>query len=141
MKNLKLLFLPILAGSLMIVSCQKGNTGPAGAAGATGAAGAAGTDSILYSAPIRLVMNLDEDTVNYNNAYTDSIAAPALTQAVINKDIILGYVYVPFGGVGDSAWVSIDNDANLEAEMFPLVGTDQDRILLDRFHNFQRLRW
>ena len=106
----------------MIVSCQKGNTGPAGAAGATGAAGAAGTDSILYSAPIRLVMNLDEDTVNYNNAYTDSIAAPALTQAVINKDIILGYVYVPFGGVGDSAWVSIDNDANLEAEMFPLVG-------------------
>jgi hypothetical protein len=128
MKNLKLLFLPILAGSLMIVSCQKGNTGAAGAAGATGAtgatgaAGAAGTDSILYSAPIRLVMNLDEDTANNNYAYTDSIATPALTQAVINQDIILGYLYVPFGGAGDSAWVSVDNDANQEAEIFPSVG-------------------
>jgi hypothetical protein len=128
MKNLKLLFLPILAGSLMIVSCQKGNTGPAGAAGATGAAGAAGTngaagtDSILYSAPIRLVMNPVYDTVNQYYGYVDSIAAPALTQAVINQDIILGYVYVPFSTAGDSAWVSVDNDANLSAELFPLVG-------------------
>jgi hypothetical protein len=128
MKNLKLLFLPILAGSLMIVSCQKGNTGPAGAAGATGATGAAGTngaagtDSILYSAPIRLVMNPVFDTVNDYYGYVDSIAAPALTQAVINQDIILGYVYVPFSTAGDSAWVSVDNDANLQAELFPLVG-------------------
>jgi hypothetical protein len=131
MKNLKLLFLPVLAGSLMIVSCQKGNTGPAGpagtpgaagAAGAAGANGAAGTDSILYSAPIRLAMNQYYDTANGNYPYVDSIAAPALTQADINQDIILAYLYVPFGGTGDSAWVSIDNDANLEAEMFPQVG-------------------
>jgi hypothetical protein len=125
MKNLKLLFLPILAGSLMIVSCQKGNTGAAGAAGATGAtgaAGAAGTDSILYSAPIRLVMNPVYDTANGYNGYVDSIAAPALTQAVINNDIVLGYLYEPFGGAGDSAWVSVDNDANQGAELFPLVG-------------------
>jgi len=128
MKNLKLLFLPILAGSLMFVSCQKGNTGAAGAAGAagatgaTGAAGAAGTDSILYSAPIRLVMNPVLDTANDYNGYVDSIAAPALTQAVINQDIILGYLYVPFGGAGDSAWVNVDDDANQGVELFPLVG-------------------
>lgn len=128
MKNLKLLFLPVLAGSLMIVSCQKGNTGPAGPAGAAGAAGAAGvngaagTDSILYSAPIRLAMNPVYDTANDYYGYADSIATPALTQAVISQDIVLGYIYVPFGGVGDSAWVNIDNDANLGAEMFPQVG-------------------
>lgn len=128
MKNLKLLFLPVMAGSLMIVSCQKGNTGAAGAmgatgaTGATGAAGAAGTDSILYSAPIRLVMNYVYDTVNFDYGFTDSIAAPALTQAVINNDIILGYVYVPFSTAGDSAWVSVDNDVHEGSEMFPLVG-------------------
>jgi hypothetical protein len=67
-------------------------------------------------------MNDVYDTANGYYGYADSIAAPALTQAVINQDIIIGYIYVPFGGVGDSAWVSVDNDANLGAEMFPLVG-------------------
>jgi hypothetical protein len=45
-----------------------------------------------------------------------------LTQAVINQDIILGYLYVPVGGAGDSAWVSVDDDVNQGAELYPLVG-------------------
>jgi len=114
----------------MIVSCTKGNNGAAGAdgaagaAGATGAAGAAGTDSILYSAPITLAMNPYDDTVNDWKGYIDSLAAPALTQAVISKDIILGYVYVPYGSVvaKDSAWVSIDNQANQGMEIFATTG-------------------
>jgi hypothetical protein len=131
MNNLKILFLSFLAGSLMFVSCEKGNAGAAGTAGAAGAAGvagaagaagASGTDSILYSGSITLAMNPYFDTANGYNGYVDSIAAPALTQAVINQDIIIGYLYVPYGGAGDSAWVSIDNDANQEAELFPHLG-------------------
>jgi hypothetical protein len=124
MNKLKLLLLSAFAGTL-IVSCQKGNTGPAGAAGVTGAAGAAGaagTDSILYSAPIRLAMNPFLDTANDWNGYVDSVGATALTQSVITQDIVLGYVYVPFGGTGDSAWVSVDNNTNAGVEMFPQVG-------------------
>jgi hypothetical protein len=124
MNKLKLLLLSAFAGTL-IVSCQKGTTGPAGAAGvtgATGAAGAAGTDSILYSAPIRLVMNPVLDTANDWYGFVDSVGAPALTQDVISQDIVLGYVYVPFGGTGDSAWVSVDNNTNDGVEMFPQVG-------------------
>jgi hypothetical protein len=124
MNKLKLLLLSAFAATL-IVSCQKGNTGPAGAAGVTGAAGAAGaagTDSILYSAPIRLAMNPFLDTANDWNGYVDSVGATALTQSVITQDIVLGYVYVPFGGTGDSAWVSVDNNTNAGVEMFPQVG-------------------
>jgi hypothetical protein len=131
MKNLKL-FLFILAGSLMVVSCKKGDIGPAGAPGAAGpagTAGTAGTDSILYSAPIILAMNPYNDLANDDYGYLDSIAAPALTQAAINQDIILGYVYVPFGASNDSAWVSIDNETNQGIEMFPQVG----KILIESF--------
>jgi hypothetical protein len=127
MKIQNSLFLSLLAGSLTIVSCQKGDAGAAGAAGvagATGAAGAAGTDSILYSAPITLVMNPYDDTVNDWKGYIDSLAAPALTQAAISKDIILGYVYVPYGSVvaKDSAWVNVDNQANQGMEIFSTTG-------------------
>jgi hypothetical protein len=130
MKIQKSLFLSLVAGSLLIVSCQKGDAGAAGAAGAagtagaTGATGAAGTDSILYSAPITLAMNPYDDTVNEWKGYIDSLAAPLLTQAVINKDLILGYVYVPYGSVvaKDSAWVSVDNQANQGMEIFSTTG-------------------
>jgi len=121
MNNMKLLLLTALAGTL-IVSCKKGDTGPAGAAGSTGATGAAGTDSILYSAPIRLAMNPYYDTANDWNGYIDTLGAPVLTQSVLAQDIILGYVYVPFAGTGDSAWVSVDNGTNDGMEMFPQVG-------------------
>jgi len=119
MKNVKMLFVSALAGSLMIVSCKKGDVGPAGA---TGPQGTAGTDSIFYSAPITLAMNSYNDVANDWNGYLDSIAAPVLTQTVIDQDIILGYLYVPYGSGTDSAWVSIDNTTNQGAEMFPKVG-------------------
>ncbi len=97
MKNLKLLFLTVISGSLFVVSCsKKGDTGPAGKTGA------AGPDSVIYSAPMTLNMSFDGDYTYY-----DSLAVPALTKAAVDKDLILGYLKVQLPS-GDSTWIDLD---------------------------------
>jgi hypothetical protein len=81
----------------MIACSQAGPIGPTGAAGAAGAAGATGpqgTDSIIeYSPWMSLTATPYVDPVNSANTdYVDTLSAPALTNAVIDQDLIIGYI-------------------------------------------------
>ena len=78
---------------LGMLSCKKGDTGPAGAAGPTGAAGATGApgpDSILTSAWIPVSMK--DTTINSSPFFIQEIAAQAVTQRILDNGIILGYL-------------------------------------------------
>ena len=83
MKKLRLVSFCALAISLLAISCsKKGDTGPAGPPGP------AGPDSVSYSAWTAL--NLVYNTTD--SLFEQTIAAPAITQAVLDKGIILSYV-------------------------------------------------
>lgn len=85
MKNVKLLLLLGFVGMLTWTSCKKGDTGPAGATGP------AGPDSVMYSAWISLTFsyNAVTDSTGY---FTDTLAAPAITQGILDSGVVLGYV-------------------------------------------------
>jgi|SRR6185437_14902419 len=86
MRNTK--WILILAASLItgMISCKKGDTGPAGPAGP------AGPDSVVYSGWIELTPTYIE-VVN-DTSFKDTIAAPSITQAILDSGIILSYVNV-----------------------------------------------
>lgn len=91
--------------ALMMIACSKagnpGATGATGAAGATGATGPAGTDStVQYSSWISLTATAYIDGSN-NTDYVDTLSVPALTNAVLDQDVVLGYIQF-FDGAGDT---------------------------------------
>lgn len=94
--------LVVLFFSMMVVSCKKGDTGPAGATGATGAAGAngaagatgpqgpTGTANVIYSqwfTPASWIKDTVFDTYgfNYTKATTD------ITQPVLDSGTVLTF--------------------------------------------------
>ncbi len=84
MKNVKFLLLLAFVTSLAWTGCKKGDTGPAGATGP------AGPDSVMYSPWITLAFNYV--TVDTSGYYADSIAAPSITQAILDSGVVLGYL-------------------------------------------------
>jgi hypothetical protein len=106
MKNCSILSLTLVASvALMMVACSKagnpGATGATGASGATGATGPAGTDStVQYSPWIALTATPYLDADN-NTDYVDTLSVPALTNAVLDQDVVLGYLQF-FDGAGDT---------------------------------------
>jgi hypothetical protein len=93
----------VVMASLTIVSCKKGDTGPAGAtgpagsagaAGATGAAGPAGTANVIYSAWLN--SSFSGDTIHIGSAidtayfFDDSI--PKLTSAIVANGEVKCYI-------------------------------------------------
>ncbi|HSZ86328.1 MAG TPA: hypothetical protein VK787_09870 [Puia sp.] len=121
MKNLKLLLVGCLAISVAIISCSKGPAGPAGATGATGAAGANGsngangtngtngTDSVLHSAWITLTTTVDTFTTTGgtpDSIFVDTLTASAITQAILDSGVVLGYVQNLFNNDGSIVNVS-----------------------------------
>jgi hypothetical protein len=91
--------LTIVTLSMLILSCQKGNTGPAGpagptgstgATGATGAAGPAGTANVIYSAwftPSPWIKDTVFDIYGFN--YTK--AAADITQNMLDSGTVITY--------------------------------------------------
>lgn len=109
MKTLKLCLLATLAaGFLMIMSCKKGDTGPAGPAG---------PDSVMYSNWITLSMT--GVTSGSDSLYYQVIDAKAITADIINKGSVLTYLLVSDPLSGDSSVIS----GNLAFEEHFLVGS------------------
>jgi hypothetical protein len=102
-KILSVPFILLLAITVMIVSCKKGDTGPAGAAGAqgpagpngnTGATGAAGTANVIYSPWLNVTFQPGSDT-----NVVAFIPAPKLVDSILNK----GEIKVYFNAGSDAA--------------------------------------
>lgn len=102
----KILSIPcilLLAITVIIVSCKKGDTGPAGAAGAqgpagstgsTGATGATGTANVIYSPWLNVTFQQFFDT-----NMIAKIPAPKLADSILNK----GEIKVYFNAGSDAA--------------------------------------
>jgi hypothetical protein len=102
-KILSMPFILLLAITVIIVSCKKGDTGPAGAAGAqgpagstgnTGATGATGTANVIYSPWLNVTFTGTDTT-----GWQAQIAAPKLVDSILNK----GEIKVYFNAGSDSA--------------------------------------
>lgn len=105
MKNLKLFFVLTLAISCVImISCSKGNTGPAGPAG---------SDSVQYSGWTTLSMTGNIDA-NSDTTYTDTLTANAITSDILNKGIVVGYIRF-LDALGDT---TILNASTIMSESF-----------------------
>jgi hypothetical protein len=128
MRKFKLLSLLALAITFLAVSCTKegpegpagasGTQGPTGATGATGPAGPAGlpgpagptgpqgpagTANVIYSAWINEPGNWGADTAMSSiggNAKRFIVAAPSLSQAVLDQGVVLSYFRSPVAGNG-----------------------------------------
>jgi hypothetical protein len=87
MKNLKLASLLLMVSALIITGCSKS----AGPAGPTGPVGPAGPDSVSFSAWTQVNMTKTVGT-NNDTFYVQNIAAPAVTQNVLDKSVILSYI-------------------------------------------------
>ena len=85
MKSLKLLSFVFGAVALAIIGCSKGSTGP------QGPVGPAGPDSVIHSKWITLSMDLNV-TTGGDSIYTQTIAAPAITQKILDSGIVLSYL-------------------------------------------------
>jgi len=96
MKKLRLLAVLFAGIAFAIVSCSKSSTG---AKGDTGATGAAGPDSVIYSSWTTLAMTISDTQTNANGGidtfYTQTITAPKLTSAFIDKGVVFSYIGVP----------------------------------------------
>ena len=96
MKKLKLLAVVFAGLAFVLVSCQKGATGPAGANGATGATGPAGPDSVIHSKWVTLSMSIAGTQANSGGGidtfYTQTITAPAITQRILDSGLVLTYL-------------------------------------------------
>jgi hypothetical protein len=94
MKNVRLFSVIVLLGALAFVGCSKGS-GSTGATGATGPAGPAGPDSVLHSAWVQLAMtatSTEQVGANVDTVYEMDIAAPAVTQTILDSGVVLGYI-------------------------------------------------
>ncbi len=82
MKNSKWVF--ILASVIMlgILGCKKGDAGPAGPIGP------AGPDSVVYSNWITLATTYNST----DSLFEQTLAAPSLTQSILDSGVILTYV-------------------------------------------------
>lgn len=82
MKNSKWIF--ILASVIMLgmLSCKKGDAGP------SGPIGPAGPDSVVYSPWITLATTYNTT----DSLFKQTLAAPSLTQAILDSGVILTYV-------------------------------------------------
>jgi hypothetical protein len=80
----------IAVAALLIISCKKGDPGPAGATGPTGPAGAKGSDNVVYSSWFTPAA-YTKDTVfgiygfNYTKATTD------ITQQIVDSGTVLTF--------------------------------------------------
>lgn len=88
--------LAVVTLSLLIISCQKGNTGPAGpagptgATGSTGAAGPAGTANVIYSAwftPSPWV----KDTVYNLYGFSYTKATTDISQGIVDSGTVITF--------------------------------------------------
>ena len=68
------------------ISCSK--SGSTGATGPAGPAGPAGPDSVVYSQWISLAFTYNTT----DSAFEDTLAAPSITQRILDSGIILTYV-------------------------------------------------
>jgi uncharacterized membrane protein len=105
-KNLSFLLLALATSiTLMMTACSK--AGPAGATGATGATGAAGpagasaTDSTVQYSPWITLTATPYIDVSNDTDYVDTLNTPALTNAVLDQDVVLGYIQF-FDGNNDT---------------------------------------
>jgi hypothetical protein len=104
-KNLKLFFLAALAvGCFSMIGCSKNSSSSTPAASA---------DSVLYTNWTPLSMNGNVDNTN-DTFFTQTIAAKAITQHVLNTGIIIGYVQ----GVDNNGDTLIVNASTLMTENF-----------------------
>jgi hypothetical protein len=111
-KNLKLIALATLTigfGLIMSTGCKKGDTGPAGPAG---------PDSVQYSAWKALAMTYAGKDSNGDSVFTQTIAAAAITSAIVNKGSVIGYLLVEDPLTGDSSVIN----ASLAFQEFVGVG-------------------
>ncbi len=109
MKKLNLLACVLIAFVVTIVSCSKGDTGPAGAA-------VPGSDSVTYSNWTTLNMTDEgQDTSSGLEIYYQAISAPAITQSILDKGIIIGYLsFVDNNGVTNV----VNADSYFNPELF-----------------------
>lgn len=95
----------VLVLVLFITSCKKGDTGPAGAAGPAGPAGATGatgpagakgdtgTANVIYSAWLDVKYQpVKDQTTGDTVAWTATIPAPKLTNAILNSGTVKVYL-------------------------------------------------
>jgi len=91
----------VLICSLLLLSCKKGDTGPAGAAGPAGPTGITGSANVIYSAwftPATYVKDTVFGTYDfiYDKATTD------ITQPILDSGLVL--VYGKLDGYNTSIW-------------------------------------
>ncbi len=82
MKHVKSLLALATIIIIGLTSCSKGDTGPAGPAGP------AGPDSVMYSDWITLNFTFN----NTDSLYEQTIAAPAITQGVLDSGLVVSYI-------------------------------------------------
>ncbi|MFI5153483.1 MAG: hypothetical protein ACHQET_09130 [Chitinophagales bacterium] len=87
MKNLKLFSLLFGVIAISVIGCSKGSAGPAGPPGAPGAG------QVTYSSWITLNMTQNVDA-NNDTFYTQTIAAPAITQKILDSGIVITYLSI-----------------------------------------------
>jgi hypothetical protein len=76
--------------ALVMTACSKGSNGATGATGPAGPQGSS-SDNIQYSTWATLNMKGYIDA-NNDTSYVDTLIAPALTPAVLDKDVVVGYM-------------------------------------------------
>jgi len=101
MKNPKLAFILSSVFVLAIIGCKKGDAGPAGPVGP------AGPDSVTYSPRIILNTPLSVSTAG-DSSYSQTVTATSITQAVLDKAVIVSYV-------------NLANDPSSEVDLVPLA--------------------
>jgi hypothetical protein len=101
MKKLKLFAFAVIGLALVsVVSCKKGDAGPAGPAGPVGPAG---PDSVIYSQWIPVTTPFVGVDANNDSVYEQVVTASAITQNVLDKDVVLAYIQLSDGTVSDIA--------------------------------------
>ena len=98
MKKLKLFAFVIAGFAFAMVSCSKGTTGPKGD---TGAAGPAGPDSVVYSQWIPVSTSFAGLDASNDSVFEQIVSAPTITQAILDKGVVLTYVQLSDGSVSE----------------------------------------
>jgi hypothetical protein len=82
MKHVKSLLAVATIVIMGLVGCSKGDTGPAGPVGP------AGPDSVMYSDWITLSLTFN----NTDSLFEQTIAAPSITQGVLDSGLVVSYI-------------------------------------------------
>ncbi|MFI5124738.1 MAG: hypothetical protein ACHQDF_05385 [Chitinophagales bacterium] len=99
MRNAKWIIMLGVVLIMGMIGCKKGDTGPAGPVGP------AGPDSVVYSSWI----NLSPTYVASDTLFEQTLAAPSITQAILDSGVILSYVNFGSGSTYDVVPVSALN--------------------------------